>query len=140
MASDLETNPQNLKKMITVSKKNPSRIICASRWHKDGKINNYGFAKKNFNFLFQIFSKLVLKSNLSDFTFAYRIYPSNALKKTKFYENKHSFALEMIIKPIKKGYKTLNVPASWAARTEGTSQNSILNYFGYFKILFKNII
>ena len=41
MASDLETNPKNLKKMITVSKKNPSRIICASRWLKHGKINNY---------------------------------------------------------------------------------------------------
>ena len=140
MASDLETNPKNLKKMITVSKKNPSRIICASRWHKDGKINNYGFTKKIFNFLFQIFSKLVLKSTLSDFTFAYRIYPSNALKKNKFYENKHSFALEMIIKPIKKGYKTLNVPATWSPRTEGVSQNSIFNYFDYFKILFKNII
>ena len=140
MASDLETNPKNLKKMITVSKKNPSRIICASRWHKDGKINNYGFIKKIFNFLFQIFSKLVLKSTLSDFTFAYRIYPSSALKKNKFNENKHSFALEMIIKPIKKGYKTLNVPATWSPRTEGISQNSIFNYFDYFKILFKNII
>ena len=140
MASDLETNPKNLKKMITVSKKNPNKIICASRWHKDGKINNYGFIKKIFNFLFQIFSKLVLKSSLSDFTFAYRIYPSNALKKNKFYENKHSFALEMIIKPIKKGYKTLNVPATWSPRTEGISQNSILNYFDYFKILFKNLI
>ena len=140
MASDLETNPKNLKKMITVSKKNPNRIVCASRWHKDGKIYNYGFVKKIFNFLFQIFSKLVLKSNLSDFTFAYRIYPSNALKKSKFYENKHSFALEMIIKPIKKGYKTLNVPATWSPRTEGISQNSILNYFDYLKILFKNLI
>ena len=34
-------------------------------------------------------------------------------------KNKHSFALEMIIKPIKKGYKTLNVPATWSPRTEG---------------------
>ena len=82
MASDLETNPKNLKKMITASKKNPSRIICASRWHKDGKINNYGFTKKKFLiFHSKFFSKLVLKSTLSDFTFAYRIYPSSALKK-----------------------------------------------------------
>tara|TARA_B100000029_G_scaffold169531_1_gene165767 strand:+ start:1167 stop:1853 length:687 start_codon:yes stop_codon:yes gene_type:complete len=140
MASDLETDPNDLKKMIKLSKKNQKKIVCASRWHIGGKIKNYGLIKKIFNFLFQILSRFILKTNLSDFTFAYRIYPSKALKENKFYENKHSFALEMIIKPIKKGYKTLNVPATWAARIEGTSQNSILNYFGYFKILFKNII
>ena len=57
MASDLETNPNNLKKMITISKKNPNKIICANRWHKKGKINNYGFIKKILNFLFQLLSR-----------------------------------------------------------------------------------
>ena len=140
MASDLETNPSNLKKMITISKKNPNKIICANRWHKKGKLNNYGFIKKILNYLFQALSKKLINCKLSDFTFAYRIYPSKALKKNKFYENKHSFALEMIIKPIKKGYKTLSIPASWSPRTEGVSQNSIFNYFDYFKILFKNTL
>ena len=58
----------------------------------------------------------------------------------KYSEDKHSFALEMIIKPIKLGYKTLNVSSSWSARTEGFSQNSIWNYFGYFKVVLKNIL
>ena len=96
--------------------------------------------KKILNYLFQILSKKLINCKLSDFTFAYRIYPSEALKKNKFYENKHSFALEMIIKPIKKGYKTLSVPATWSPRIEGISQNSIFNYFDYFKILFKNTL
>jgi len=137
MASDLETNPKDLKKMISASKMNLNKIICASRWLKGGKIENYGLIKKFFNFLFQSISKYYLKSNLNDFTFAYRIYPSDALKKNKFYENKHSFALEMIIKPMKKGYRTLSVPATWSPRKEGISQNSFFNYFNYIKILFK---
>ena len=41
MASDLETDPNDLKKMIKLSKKNQKKIICASRWHLDGKIKKY---------------------------------------------------------------------------------------------------
>ena len=32
MASDLETNPHELKNMINKSKKNPNSIISADRW------------------------------------------------------------------------------------------------------------
>ena len=140
MASDLETNPYDLKKMILASKKDSKKIICANRWLLKGKIKNYGFIKKILNFLFQKILNLLFKSNLSDFTFAYRIYPSKILKKYKYYEDKHSFALEMIIKPLKLGYKTLSVPASWSARTEGISQNSIWNYLDYFKVVIKNLL
>ena len=38
MSSDLETNPYSVKKMIKYSKKNPDKIITASRWLK--KINS----------------------------------------------------------------------------------------------------
>ena len=64
MASDLETNPYDLKKMISISKKNLKKIICANRWHLKSKIKNYGFIKKILNFLFQKALNLLFKSNL----------------------------------------------------------------------------
>ena len=140
MASDLETNPYDLKRMIKLSKKYTNNIICASRWHKNGKIEGYGVLKKTLNFIFQYLVKIFFKSNLNDFTFAYRIYPSKVLKKHKYFENNHSFSLEMILKPIKFGYKISNVPTTWKPRTEGVSQNSLWYYFGYFKVLVKNLI
>ena len=137
MASDMETNPYDLKKMILLSKKNPNKIICADRWKKGGKIHKYGKLKKLMNFIFQKTLSFILKVNLSDFTFAYRIYPKNALKKFKFKENRFSFALEMLLKPMKHGYKILSTPATWSPRTEGKSQITFLDYLHYFKVLYR---
>jgi hypothetical protein len=138
MASDLETNPYDLKKMIKLSKMYPKNIVCASRWHEKGNIHGYGFFKKIFNYMFQQLIKILFNSDLRDFTFAYRIYPSKVLKDFKFIENNHSFALEMILKPIKLGYKISNVPTTWKPRIEGVSQNSFWYYYDYFKVLIKN--
>ena len=54
MASDLETNPHELKKMIKISKKNPDSIISADRWISQ-KGFNYGIIK----FLANFFQKLI---------------------------------------------------------------------------------
>ena len=53
MASDLETNPNELKNMINVSKKNPKCIISADRWISQKGFYNYGMIKFLANFLFQ---------------------------------------------------------------------------------------
>ena len=140
MASDLETNPNDLAKMVKLSKKNTDYIICANRWHNKGGIKNYGITKKIFNYLFQNIVSFFFKSDLKDFTFAYRLYPAKILKNYKYFENNHSFALEMILKPMRFGYKTINVPTVWKPRVEGSSHNSILYYYDYLKVLLKNII
>ena len=73
MASDLETNPKNLKKMIAASKKNPSRIKCASRWHKDGKIYFYNCKKIIFHQIMLLLVKC-LKLNQEQLVQVHRIY------------------------------------------------------------------
>ena len=55
MASDLETNPYELKKMIKTSQKFPDSIISADRWVSGGKFKNYGLLKFFANFTFQKF-------------------------------------------------------------------------------------
>lgn len=139
MASDLETNPNDLKKMIYLSNTFPKHIICADRWkiRKNILFKKYGFFKKYFNFIFQVITSMLYKTKFADFTFAYRIYPSRALKNFDFRENRHSFALEMILRPIKAGYKIKTTHTTWVARNEGLSNNSIINYFHYLKTLIK---
>ncbi len=137
MASDLETNPYELKKMIKISQRFPDSIISADRWVSGGKFKNYGLLKFLANFIFQKLLKLFYKNKILDFTFAYRVYPHKALKKNKFYELRHGFALEMLLAPIKRGYKVITVASTWKSRSEGSSSITLLSYISYLRVLFK---
>ena len=95
MASDLETNPNELIKMIRISLKNPNSIISADRWLSQKGFSNYGFIKYLANFFFQKLIKLIFKYEILDFTFAYRIYPRKILKNLSITEFRHGFALEL---------------------------------------------
>ena len=139
MASDLETNPYELKNMVKISKKNPTSIISADRWISKKGFSDYGVIKFFANYFFQKLLKFFFKYKILDFTFAYRLYPSSSLKNYKINELRHGFALEMLLIPIRKGYNVITVPAKWKKRIEGSSSITLQSYFSYLKVLFKNI-
>ena len=139
MAADLETNPYELKNMISMSKKNPQSIISADRWISKKGFSNYGIVKFLANFFFQKLIKLFFSYEILDFTFAYRVYPSKVFEGYKINELRHGFALEMLLIPIKKGYNVVTIPAKWKKRTEGNSSITLQSYISYLKVLFKNI-
>ena len=139
MASDLETNPNELIKMIKISLKNSNSIISADRWLSQKGFSNYGVIKYFANFFFQKLIKLFFKYEILDFTFAYRIYPSKILKNLPITELRHGFALELLLKPMRMGYNIITIPATWRKRVEGTSSISIKSYLSYLKVLFKNL-
>ena len=109
MASDLETNPYELKNMINTSQNNPNVIISADRWISQKGFSDYGFIKFFANFFFQKLLKIFFKHKILDFTFAYRLYPKKALKGYKINELRHGFALEILLIPIKKGFKSYHL-------------------------------
>jgi len=139
MASDLETNPYDLKKMLNISLKNCNCIVSADRWVGSNGFKDYGIIKFIANFMFQKLLKVFFSYNILDFTFAYRIYPRKALKGFKLKELRHGFALEMLLKPMKKGFKIVTVPAKWKKRVEGSSSITIDSYISYLKVLWRNI-
>ena len=108
MASDLETNPNELIKMIKISLKNSNSIISADRWLSQKGFSNYGVIKYFANFFFQKLIKLFFKYEILDFTFAYRIYPRKILKNLPITELRHGFALELLLKPMRMGYDIIS--------------------------------
>ena len=139
MASDLETNPKDLKKLILSSNKNKEMIIVGDRWMKKNNFINYSKLKLFLNYFSQKLIKFFFNTNIQDFTFAYRVYPIREIKRLKIEELKHGFALEILLKPLINGAEVLKVPAKWVARNEGLPTNSILNYFSFIKVLIKSI-
>ena len=137
MASDLETNPSELNKMINLSMKNSDCIISADRWIVKNGFKNYGLIKFLANFAFQKLIKFFYNYKISDFTFAYRIYPKNSLKNYKIEELRHGFALEILLYPIKQGYRVISTPSKWRKREEGISSITFLSYISYLKVFWK---
>ena len=140
MASDLETNPYDVKKLILNSLKYPNKIIVANRWLEKNSFKGYNFIKLVLNKIFQIFFSYLYSVSLSDLTFAYRIYPSKILKKIKLKENRHPILLEILLIPIKIGVNFVEIPSKWNARKEGKTNNSFFRNFSYiltgFKVFF----
>ena len=139
MASDMETNPYELKNMINVSSKNNKSIVSADRWISNKGFSDYGVIKFLANFTFQKLLKIFFNYNILDFTFAYRVYPKNALKNHRIKELRHGFALETLLAPMKKGFKVITLPAKWKKRVEGNSSMTTDGYISYLRVFFRYI-
>lgn len=134
MASDLETDPNLVPLLIEKSQIFPNSVITVTRWKFGGGFKNYSKIKLFANWIFQKIFSLLYWTNLSDMTYAFRIYPVDVVKKINWQELKHPFLFETIIKPLRIGVKVIEIPGIWEARTEGVSQNTFLRNFEYFKI------
>jgi glycosyltransferase involved in cell wall biosynthesis len=138
MASDLETDPIYLPEMIRLSKNTPSSIVTGNRWlNRSSGFKNYGFFKIILNFIFQKFLQVLYKTKLSDLTYGYRIYPASSIKNLNWSCTDHSFLLESLILPIKRGVKVSEHPVKWKARIEGESHIKISGFVNYLKIAIK---
>jgi glycosyltransferase involved in cell wall biosynthesis len=134
MASDLETDPADVRRLIAEAEKDPSGIVTASRWRDGGGFSGYSKTKLVCNWLFQRFFALLYGTALSDLTFAYRILPTRLVQSIRWEELRHPFLFETIIKPLRLGVPVREISSAWRARREGESQNTFLRNFAYFRI------
>jgi len=137
MASDLETDPALIPALIKCMKQGNWDIVSTSRWCSKNGFNGYSRVKLILNYIFQKLFGLIYNTNLTDLTYAYRLYKKSALTNIKWEELKHPFLLECLLKPMLRGARITELPCQWHARTEGKSANSLLGTFAYLRIALK---
>jgi glycosyltransferase involved in cell wall biosynthesis len=140
MASDYETDPSEIKNFISLSLLNPLSIITGNRWIKGGEFKEYNMFKFIFNFFFQRMFSLLFKTNLTDLTFGYRLFPTNIIKKINWEETNHAFLFETIVKPLKLKINVIEIPSSWKKNNESSSNFRLHFYLDYFRIGFKTLV
>jgi glycosyltransferase involved in cell wall biosynthesis len=133
MASDLETDPNDVKHFIAMAKKQPHAIITASRWLKGGAFTGYNRPKMLLNFIFQKLFSIIFTTSLTDMTYGYRLFPTSLVQSIVWTELRHPFLFETLIKPLRLGVSIYEIPSQWSARVEGESQNTFMRNFAYFK-------
>ncbi len=72
--------------------------------------------------------------NLSDLSYAFRLYKAELLKMFTWEELRHPFLLECMVKPLRFDIKIIEVPTVWRARIEGESSNTFVRNFEYIKV------
>jgi len=137
MGSDLETNPNDVHRLIAEARKNPSNVVSASRWIRGGGFHGYSGVKLVCNWIFQRCFSLLYLTRLSDMTYGFRILPTALVRRIRWEEVRHPFNLECILKPLRLGVPVSEIPTVWRPRIEGESQNPFFRNFEYFRIGFK---
>jgi len=134
MASDLETNPSDVKTLIDEAEKMPWGIVTASRWRSGGSFHGYSIIKLVCNWIFQHCFSLLYWTNLTDMTYGYRILPTELAQAINWEEVRHPFNLESIVKPLRLGVPVVEIPSVWHPRIEGGASNPFFRNFAYFRI------
>lgn len=129
MALDLALIPE----MIENAKREPETIFSASRWLGGNKFYGYNKFKKVLNICAQKFLSVLYASDLTDFTIPYQIVPTKILQSIEFEETGFPIFLEMVLKPLRLGYKFKELPTDCHSRTEGKSSNSFAQIPQYLK-------
>ena len=133
MASDLETDPNEVKNLIANAETHPSAIITTSRWRAGTTFEGYSKIKLVCNWIFQKFFAALYCVRLSDMTFGYRIFPTKLVQSIRWEELRHAFLFETLVKPLRLGVEVIEIPCGWKARPEGRSWNSFFLNFVYFR-------
>ena len=135
MASDLETVPHDVCRLIEESKRFPQAVICTSRWIQPARFQaGYNRFKWIANYVFQKMFSGLYGTNLTDLTFGFRLMPTALARAIAWEECRHPFFLETILKPLRLGIPTREIATGWKPRMEGDSQNPMWRNFLYFKI------
>lgn len=126
MASDLETDPVDVKQMIKEFKRDPELdLVTASRWALGEKnFNGYGIFRVILNYCFNKLFSILYNTSLTDMTFGYRGFRTSIVKSLKWDNYKHSFFFETIIKPLQLDCKIIEIPTKWVAREDESPQIS----------------
>lgn len=137
MASDLETDPALVPFLIEGARKSPDSIVTVTRWRKGGGFVGYNPVKLLANAVFQRLFSVLYWTNLSDMTYAYRIFPTKLVQAIRWEELRHPFLFETLIKPLRLHVTVTEIPGQWRARSEGVSQNTFMRNFEYLMIGFR---
>ena len=133
LASDMALDLSVIPMLIEKTKKEPQVIHSVSRWMKGCKFYDYGKLKRIINFCAQKFLSVLYMKNLTDFTIPVQIAPSELYKSIKFEEEGFPFLLEMVLKPVRLGYKFTETPSNCYSRKEGKSSNSFGQTASYLR-------
>ena len=133
LASDMALDLECVNDMIEGAKKSPDTIYSCSRWLPGCRMYGYGKIRYVLNFIAQKFFRILYGAKLTDFTNSMQIAPTNLYQSIKWESEGFPIFLEVVLKPLRLGYKFVEIPTNSYPRTDGKSSNSFSQTAAYLK-------
>ncbi len=133
LPGDMAISLDCIPRMIDKVKSNPEIISKTSRWLNADSFHDYNQVRKIINRLSQTFLKVLYCVNLTDFTSPVQTAPAEAYERSDWQELNFPFLLEMVLVPLRLGYKFEEIPVQCFGRKEGKSKNSAKQTALYLK-------
>ncbi len=127
IGSDLEMSPLTVPDMIKISKQHPEAIVCASKFKKGSKRENYHLPHYLCNRAVNFAMQRLLRIKGTELPITFQIYPTNLFFKMNFTNPKHTF-YEFTIRPLTKGVEYIEIPTNYRRRSEGESNFNLHKY------------
>ena len=124
VASDMALDLDCVAKMIEEAKKDGDTIISSSRWLRGCKFFEYSKTKHFLNHIARAFLSVLFTSKMMDFTNPCQIVPTELYQSIEWENEDFPLLIEMVLKPLRLGYKFTEVPTNCYNRKQGKSNNS----------------
>ena len=122
--SDMALDLECVAKMIEGVKKDGDTIISTSRWLKGCEFFGYSKTKHFLNFVAQIFLRILYQKKITDFTNPFQIVPTELYQAIEWESEGFPIFMEAVLKPIRLGYKFIEIPTNCYSRKQGKSSKS----------------
>jgi dolichol-phosphate mannosyltransferase len=123
MDADGSHRAVDLQRLISVS--TSADLVIGSRWVSGGSVVNWPMLRKLISKLGNLYTRLLLRSNVRDMTAGFRIYRSEFLQKldlTNVASHGYSFQVEMAWRSIQAKARIIEVPITFVEREQGVSK------------------
>jgi len=131
MSSDLETNPADAAAIVRKAEETGADIVCASRWMRGGGFSGYNPVKLVLNFGYNLIFRALYRTSIHDITFGYKLIRSEILRQVNWQYGTHEFCAELILRPLRLGYKASEIPTRWVKRPAGDSKMTFMRNFRF---------
>lgn len=100
-------------------------LVVASRWARGGGFKGYDKTKLIFNFLGNLFFRIILITPITDLTFGFKLLSADLLSKLNLKSQGHGIYAETTMLPIAIGARCCEIPTIWKGRQNGVATLSI---------------
>lgn len=140
MSSDLETNPNDVRALLQKADETSADIVCASRWARGGGFSGYSPLKFVLNYGYNQIFRILYRTRVHDITFGYKLIRSEVLRRVKWEYGTHEFCAELLLRPLRIGYKAVEIPTQWIKRPEGESKMTFMRNFRFVSAAWKILV
>jgi dolichol-phosphate mannosyltransferase len=125
MDADGSHAPEELPRLLDAAR--DADVVIGSRWLRGGRVLNWPWHRQVLSRGGNLYTRLVLGMRVSDATGGYRVYRMPALEKIDFESvssQGYSFQVELSWRAHQAGFRTVEVPITFAERERGASKMS----------------